>query len=171
MSAMAWLKNSQVGSHIPNMHEVQGRRLSMEYVQGIRLYDMFRLLRNLSNKKPTFAGAAESAAFILMQRSVKRLGHIQQALSSWPLAPSLQAYPIDTHVGQLLSALLHLMQQPSLTEVGYRELKDFLRNGLSVMLSFRFVMPHLKIFLLRFLISRLACIEPMKKDFSRFKCG
>jgi hypothetical protein len=96
----------------------------MEYIPGIRLYDMFRLLKHLSITSHTHAAAANSAAHMLMQRSVKRLVEIQHALSAWPLVPSLPAYPIDTHVGQLLSTLLHLMQLPALTEVGYGELKD-----------------------------------------------
>jgi choline kinase len=123
VSALQWLARQDGEVRVPNVSLDGTQEIILEYAQGIRFYDLLRLLGELAVFKPSIQAEATQFAITLTERCVLRLGRIQEALLRWPGASGLTPYPLHTHVSQLLSALLHLLGLPQLTESAWRELK------------------------------------------------
>lgn len=128
-SVLDWLRQQQGETLAPLPHRVEGKRLTQQHIPGVRLFDLLRLLRQIARGQATsdaaLAGLAEHAAVTLLSRSLQRLGRIQRALMVWPQARSLPAYPLDSHVQELLRVLLRLLHLPPMTADCRRELTEF----------------------------------------------
>lgn len=98
-------------SLVPAPVSYDGTTITMELVDGIRVYDVLRLLNDWSVSDP--AGPAHQTALALMNRLSQRLTTIQTALSN--LANPLDSYSFDVKVTQLLRFLEQVLgiQAPS----------------------------------------------------------
>lgn len=122
-AVLEWLRRQPGEALVPVPHRQVGRYLLLQHVQGIRLYDLLRVLNRIAaGPDRALAAAAEGAGVTLLRRSLDRLRHLQRALRSWPGAATLPPYPLDSHVRDLLAVLTHLLQLPPLTEGVLREL-------------------------------------------------
>jgi hypothetical protein len=97
----------------------------MEYVDGIRLFDLLRLLRQISEQDAKTATLANNAAVTLMERSLNRLSIIQNALMTWSIRPSLDPYPIKSHLTELMQIVRRLLCLPQLPSQALVELAEF----------------------------------------------
>ncbi|MBY0418980.1 MAG: NTP transferase domain-containing protein [Pararheinheimera sp.] len=88
-------------SLVPEIISLQGNRLTMKLVSGIRLYD---LLRYTSEHKQ-----AEQIKHILLQRCTERLLKTQKILSKNQANISNTAYPFELQFSQLLSLLTEVL--------------------------------------------------------------
>ena len=123
-SALSWLADQPGEKLGPNPVARDGRNIALEYVPGIRLYDLLRLLKRLASQERDCTASANEASSILMRRSYARLGRIQRALLAWAAGRKLAAYPFETHVADLLSRLLSLLELPGFSSAGMEELRD-----------------------------------------------
>lgn len=122
-AVLEWLRRQPGETLVPVPHRQVGRHLLLQHVQGIRLYDLLRVLRQISaGPDQTMAAAAGGAAVTLLRRSLDRLLRLQRLLRSWPGAATLPPYPLDSHVRDLLAVLTHLLQLPAPTAGVLREL-------------------------------------------------
>lgn len=120
-----------------------GRVVAMEYVQGVRLFDLLRLMKDVGHTYPDLADVANDAGICLLKRSLLRLGEIQKALLTWPLRSHLPAYPQGTHIHDLLSTITKALQLPSLTSLVMDELAEFemIWNANDAVVPFRDATP------------------------------
>lgn len=122
VSAMQWIARVQGPDLLPLVAGQEGRRIRMEHVRGIRLFDLLRLLEALGRADPASAGPARAAACRLLARCQARLGRMQQALLSWPEAPGLPPYAFARQVGTLLETLLRVLGLPAPGPEGQAEI-------------------------------------------------
>lgn len=103
---------------------VRGKVITMEHVPGIRLYDLWRLLHETALEGGPHAPMARQAALNLMVRSVNRLQLIQASLADSFESASLVAYPLESHVWDLLGHISGILKiQP----LGQRARAEFCR--------------------------------------------
>lgn len=123
-AVLEWLRRQPGEPLVPAPHSQDGRQLTQQHVQGIRLYDLLRGLRLIAlGSDRAVADAADRAATTLLGRCLGRLQRMQQALLAWPGAATLPPYPLNSHVRDLLAVLMHLLQLPPLTPGTLRELE------------------------------------------------
>ncbi|VCU70726.1 Bifunctional IPC transferase and DIPP synthase [Pigmentiphaga humi] len=134
---LRWLGRQPGEPLVPVPHAVHDRQLVLQHARGIRLYDLLRLLRRIEGRH------AGQAALTLLDRARGRLRRIQQALGQWPGAAGLPAYPLDTHVRELLHVLSHLLQLPPLPGTVLDELGALARiwGAFDAVLPFRDATP------------------------------
>jgi choline kinase len=121
-SALEWL-NSAVGRGVPAVLAAQGSTLLLEPLQGIRLYDLLRLLRNIGEQQPERLEQARLASRLLLRRSFEQLVLVQRALLRWPSAAQRPAYPLASHTAGLLAIVVRLLGLPPLQPAECRELR------------------------------------------------
>ena len=121
-SALEWL-NSAVGRGVPALLAAQGSTLLLEPLQGIRLYDLLRLLRNIGEQQPERLDQARQASRLLLRRSLEQLVLVQRALLRWPPAAQRPAYPLASHTAGLLASVVRLLGLPPLQPAECRELR------------------------------------------------
>ncbi len=142
-SALRWL--ARVGGEplVPALLERNGRRLELEQVPGIRLYDLLRLLDRCAQANPECRAVIDKRAATLMARCVGRLARIQRALLDWSQGERLAAYPFDTHVAALFDILLALADLPPLSARGRAEMRALADRwgGQDVAIPFRDATP------------------------------
>lgn len=96
---------------VPRAHDVSGCELHLEVVEGIRLYDLLRLLRQVGEADAECRGAADGAVRLLLNRCRVRLERIQILLAAAAPVLSVGAYPFDAKVVRLLAMLSRLLGQ------------------------------------------------------------
>lgn len=123
-SALRWL-GAQGGERlVPTLFQVKNQRIVQEYVQGIRLYDFLRLLRDLEGTRLRHSSAVRAFSTTILDRCLHRLARIQSALVKWSTGVPLTPYPLETHLLALLGVIFHLLGLPPLTRNAQRELSD-----------------------------------------------
>ncbi|MFM7550799.1 MAG: NTP transferase domain-containing protein [Cyanobacteriota bacterium] len=121
-SALCWLQARRDPPFAPALLGKQGRELRLEFVQGIRLYDLLRLLQAIARERQEDGASAWTAGKTLLGRCLQRLLRLQRDLLDWPQPEGCCAYPFDSHVVELLSALAEVLGLPSLDPAERQEL-------------------------------------------------
>lgn len=128
---------------VPAPLGVTGHSLRLEHVRGIRLYDLLRLLQTVAAQQPALAGLATQAGVTLLQRATDRLHCTQRLLQSLPDASALPAYPLHSHLTQLLVVLLQLLRLPPLSADARHDLQELQQvwTAFDALLPFRDATP------------------------------
>lgn len=138
-SALLWLRERGFPCPVPAVRDLRSGQLCLEDVDGIRLYDLLRLLRTIADQGGSEAVAAGSAGRTLLHRALQQLLQLQQLLLAWPGGADAPAYPLHTHLVQLLAVLADVFGLPPLDGVELAELEALQRiwEGEDARLPFR----------------------------------
>jgi hypothetical protein len=129
---------------VPRPRGLEGAVLYLDVVDGIRLFDLLRLLRRIAGEPadPRLAARALEACGILLGRCTARLERIQTLLTGASVLDPPTPYPFDRKVRQLLSHLSRLLGLAPLSPALHRELDNLGRDwDRSVSLPFRDATP------------------------------
>jgi len=108
-AALLWLRERRSPCPVPAVRNLRGGQLCLEDVDGIRLYDLLRLLRTIADQGGAEAAAAGIAGRTLLGRALQQLMQLQRDLFAWPGGADAPPYPLHTHLVQLLAALADVL--------------------------------------------------------------
>jgi CTP:molybdopterin cytidylyltransferase MocA len=142
-SVLLWLQQRPSPCPTPAVLGLRDHQLCLEHVAGIRLYDLLRLLRMISQEGGSEASSALSAGKTLLHRALIQLLQMQSDLKAWPLAAELPPYPLHTHLTQLITVLADVLGLPPLHNTESIELEALQRlwDTGDVLLPFRDATP------------------------------
>ena len=123
-SALQWIAKQTAGTVGPTFAVRTGQVVATEYIEGIRLFDLFRLLKEVGQAEPALASRSNDVGVRLLQRSLDNLCQIQTSLLSWPLYSSMTPYPWTTHINDLLVAICNALELPQLSTGTLSELAE-----------------------------------------------
>lgn len=123
-SALQWIAKQTNGTVGPTFAVRTGQVVATEYIEGVRLFDLFRLLKEVGQAEPELAPKANDVGVRLLQRSLSNLCLIQKSLLSWPLYSSMTPYPWSTHITDLLVTICRALELPQLSTETLIELAE-----------------------------------------------
>ncbi len=110
---------------VPRPLEQRGCELHLELVEGIRLYDLLRLLRRMGSVDVALQAGAERAALVLLERCRARVERMQALLAEAAGRLSVGPYPCDIKVAGMFALLSQLLGLPPLSATERTELDAF----------------------------------------------
>jgi hypothetical protein len=109
----------------PQLLGQQGPYLWLEPLNGIRLYDLIRLLEAVIQAgEPAEARSARQLIDRLLQRSRQRLMRLQHHLDGWQGPAGLHPYPLGRKLAGLVALLSRLLELPELEPALRQELRQ-----------------------------------------------
>ncbi|WP_018387471.1 phosphotransferase [Ancylobacter sp. FA202] len=110
---------------VPRPLALRGRELRLELVEGIRLYDLLRLFRQLGDRDVALRERASRASLVLLGRCRARLERMQGLLAAAAGGLSVGPYPCDVKVTGMFAMLSQLLGLPPLDAAETAELGAF----------------------------------------------
>ncbi len=164
-AALRWLHGLPAAPLIPTLLAQDGDQLHLELVEGIRLYELLALLRDLERQRGAPALMARAAGLTLLDRSLQQLLELQRDLLAWPRAAALPPYPLASHGGELLAVLAEVLGLPALGAPERQELAllQTLWEGHDVRLPFRDATPKNMVVGIASLAPRLSGHDPQRR--------